>query len=408
MSDSDRVVVVGGGLAGLSCAVRLHEAGREVVLLEAGDGVGGRVRTDEVDGFLLDRGFQVFLDAYAEAGEFLDLEALELGGFEPGALIWGAGRMRRMMDVFRRPMGIFATLMSGIGGVGDKLLVAKLRGKLRKASVEEIWGWEDVSTEKFLKDFGFSDEMVDVFFRSFYGGIFLERELRTSCRMFCFTFKMFSEGRACLPREGMGAIPAQLLGRLPEGCVRLGARVVGVDGVGVTLEGGEHVPAGRVMLAVDGGAADSLLGDGLKSMGWRGVFCVYFSADVAPVDEGILVLNGHGNGLVNHVCVPSQVCGSYAPEGKHLISVSLLGEHDVDGLAERVRYELMEWFGSGVLDWEHLRTYEIRKGLPENLPGMERGVREVDGVLVCGDFCESASIEGAVRSGLKAAELILS
>ncbi|MDA7934695.1 FAD-dependent oxidoreductase, partial [Akkermansiaceae bacterium] len=114
------IVIVGAGLSGLACAVTLHRSGREVVVLEASDGVGGRVRTDEIDGFLLDRGFQVYLDAYPEAGEMLDLDALDLKSFEPGSMVFDGSKLCRVMDVFRRPRDLVASALAPIGTIFDK------------------------------------------------------------------------------------------------------------------------------------------------------------------------------------------------------------------------------------------------------------------------------------------------
>lgn len=183
------------------------------------------MRTDEVDGFLLDRGFQVFLSAYPEARRILDLEALDLRPFRAGALVMRGGRRRRLMDVFRCPRYLLETAMQPIGTVWDKLLVAKLRHWVRRSSVDDIAARDDRATEDYLRDYGFSEGMIDGFFRPFYGGIFLERELRTSSRMFEFTFKMFAEGSATLPAGGMSAIPRQLAARLPRGSIRLNTRV---------------------------------------------------------------------------------------------------------------------------------------------------------------------------------------
>lgn len=212
MSASEKkVLIVGGGLAGLACAIRLHQSGARPLIFEGSDGVGGRVRTDEVDGFLLDRGFQVFLDAYPEAGALLDMDKLDLRAFRPGALIYQTSGMRRIMDVLREPRHLIESALAPVGSLADKLRVARLRWRLMRLSTEEIAGHEDMTTESYLKHAGFSPAMIDGFFRSFYGGIFLERELQTSSRMFEFTFKMFSQGSATLPSRGMGKFRASWL-----------------------------------------------------------------------------------------------------------------------------------------------------------------------------------------------------
>ena len=235
------VLIVGAGMAGLACALQLHRAGRAVRVFEASDGVGGRVRTDVHDGFLLDRGFQVFLDTYPQTRKLLDLEALDLKAFEPGALIYRGGRLHRLMDVFRRPASAWSSLTAPVGSLSDKLRVGWLRMKLLNSSFEAIAAREDRTTESYLREFGFSETIIDRFFRAFYGGIFLERELRTSSRMFEFTFKLFGRGSATVPANGMGEIPKQLASRLPHGTIQLNQAVktVGIDSI--TLESGERI-----------------------------------------------------------------------------------------------------------------------------------------------------------------------
>ncbi len=387
----------------------LSRAGLKVLVLEGSDGVGGRVRTDEVDGFLLDRGFQVFLDAYPEAGRILDLQALDLRPFRPGALVMRGGRRHRLMDVFRTPRHFLGTALQPIGSVRDKLLVAKLRYRARHSTVEEIAARDDRSTEDFLRAFGFSEGMIDGFFRPFYGGIFLERELTTSSRMFEFTFKMFAEGSATLPAEGMSAIPRQLAARLPEGAIRLGTPVRAVDRNSIVTEDGERLRADFVVVATDGSTATSLVpGLPRKEMAWRSVTALYFSAPKSPLGEAIIALNGDTGGVVNNVCVLSDVTPAYAPAGRALVSVSVLGDPDPDGLEERVRAELADWFGGEVARWEWLRTDRIPRALPVSNPsGKTDGYQVSEGIYVCGDHCSSASIEGALVSGTRVANAIL-
>lgn len=174
--------------------MRLHGRGLSPLIIEGSDAVGERVRTDRVDGFLLDRGFQVYLSAYPEAGKLLDLEALGLSRFRPGALVFRDGRFHRLMDVFRCPQHALGTAAQPIGTIKDKLLVGKMRLGAKRLTEKRMRDQDDRTTETYLRDYGFSEGMLNQFFRAFYGGIFLERDLRTSSRMFQFTFKMFAEG----------------------------------------------------------------------------------------------------------------------------------------------------------------------------------------------------------------------
>ena len=268
-----------------------------------------------------------------------------------------------------------------------------------------------MTTEKYLQRAGFSSCMIDVFFRSFYGGIFLERELSTSSRMFEFTFKMFSQGSATLPARGMVEIPRQLSSRLPDGTIRPGARVVEIRAGGITLESGEQIAGDAVVVATDATAAARLMpATASAEPAWRSVTCLYFAADHSPLREAIIVLNGTGSGLVNNVCVPSDVSPDYAPPGQALISVSLLGMPEPADLEAQVLEELEAWFGSDVRKWRHLRTVRIERALPELESGVGLagpGFRRHAGILICGDHLWSASIEGAIISGLRTADAIL-
>ena len=406
-----RVLIVGGGLAGLACAVRLQEAGAQPLIVEASDDVGGRVRTDLVDGFRLDRGFQVYLDAYPEAGKFLDLPRLDLRPFQPGALVWLDGRLHRVMDVFRDQRHLLASALAPVGSLADKLRVAALKWRISRSTLEDIAARADLTTEAYLRRAGFSRRMIDVFFRSFYGGIFLERDLRTSSRMFEFTFKMFSRGSATLPAQGMQAIPRQLASRLPAEAIRRGARVTEVQPGRIKLESGEDLEGDVVVVAADATTAARLL-PGLvsKEPDWRAVTGLYFAAGKSPLREAIIALNGTGRGLINNVCVLSDVAPAYAPPGQALISISVLGAPAIPDLEQQIIAELEPWFGQEVRGWRHLRTDRIERALPEQPPitgSLGPCFREIEGIFVCGDHLTSASIEGAIISGLRTAEALL-
>lgn len=406
-----RVLIVGGGLAGLACGVRLQEAGAQPLIVEASDDVGGRVRTDVVDGFLLDRGFQVYLDAYPETGKLLDLSRLDLRPFKPGALVFLDGRLHRVMDVFRDPRHFLASALAPVGSLADKLRVAALKWRISRSTLAEIAGREDLTTTDYLRRAGFSRRMIDVFFRSFYGGIFLERDLRTSSRMFEFTFKMFSQGNATLPAKGMQEIPRQLASRLPADAIRRSTQVTEVQPGKITLASGENLRGDAVVVATDATTAAHLIPALVtKEPDWRAVTELQFTAGKSPLGEAIIALNGTGRGLINNVCVLTDVAPGYGPAGQALISISVLGVPAIPDIESQIIAELEAWFGPEVRGWRHLRTERIARALPEQPPVTEplgRCFREIDGIFSCGDHLSSASIEGAIISGLRTADAIL-
>jgi len=411
MPDHD-VLIVGAGLAGLACALELHGKGATPLVLEAGDAVGGRVRTDVVDGFLLDRGFQVILEAYPECRRLLDYDALGLRPFYPGAEIWTGDGFNRFADPYRRPQDALATLASPPGTFSDKLKVTTFRKEVLAGAAEDLLQGPDRTVQEDLRAFGFSDEMVDRFFRPFFGGVLLNRELSDSSRIFRYIFRMFSVGAIAIPAEGMGQIPNQLAARLPDGAIRLNSRVASVDAGKVVLESKEELRGEAVVVATEGPEAARLL-PGIPEPGSKATTCVYFDAPKAPLSGPVLILNGSGTGLVNHVAVLSEVSPDYAPSGRHLVSVSCLGIPDLpeEALLDGVMAQMARWFGDEVGDGRHLRIYRIPHALPLQSPGVleppEREVRVYPGVFVCGDHRETASLQGALHSGRRAAEAVL-
>ncbi|MFN0129672.1 MAG: FAD-dependent oxidoreductase [Verrucomicrobiales bacterium] len=274
------MLIAGGGLAGLACGVRLQEAGAQPLILEASDDVGGRVRTDVVNGFRLDLGFQVYLDAYPEAGKFLDLPSPDLRPFKPGALLYLDGRLHRVMDVFRDARHLPASALAPVGSLADKRRVAALKWRISRSPLADIASREGLTIEAYLRRAGFSHRMIDVFFRSFYGGTFLERDLRTSSRMFEFTFKMFSRGGATLPAQGMQEIPRQLASRLPADAIRRGARVTEVRPGKITLASSQCLEGDAVVVAADATTAARFIPCfATKEPDWRAVTGLYFTAD---------------------------------------------------------------------------------------------------------------------------------
>jgi len=412
MPSSADVIIVGAGLAGLSCARELQAKEISFEILEASDGIGGRVRTDTMDGFLLDRGFQVLLTAYPEAKRALDGARLELKPFIPGVISWYAGRMNRLVDPWRTGGSWRAAWQAEVGTLMDMLLIARLRSRLRRSSIEQIFQRPDRSTKEALAVRGFSNEVIHRFFRPLIGGILLDGELKSSSRMFEFVLKMLSEGDAALPARGMGAIPAQLAEKFPAGAVRLNACVEALHENELSLAGGETLRARAVVIAADGPSAAHLVGEVEPAS--RSVTCFYYAADEPPVAEPILVLNGDGAGPVNNFAVISRVAPGYAPAGQHLVSAAVLGTHQLTDvqLGGFIIAQMKSWFGKIASTWRFLRSYRIRHAQPQQYPGAleppQRPVRIRPGVYTCGDHRDNASINGALASGRRAAEAVVS
>jgi phytoene dehydrogenase-like protein len=405
LPDSCDVAVVGAGLAGLSAARLLRERGRQPHVFEASDGVGGRVRTDEVDGFLLDRGFQVLLTAYPELHEQFDVDALELKAFDPGALVWLRGKGHVVSDPFRRPTTALATATAPVGSLTDKVRIAGLRHRVRRGAPSRLLRGEDVSTGQMLRDTGFSPRMLQRFFVPLIGGIQLDPELTASRRMFDIVFRMLADGDAAVPALGMGRISAQLASHLPAESIHLSAPVTSVDSDGITIGGDKRVRAQAVLVATDGPAASILTG--LPTVKSRSVSCVYFAADTPPTDSKLIVLDGTACGPALNIAVMSNVSRHYAPPGRHLVAAAVPGVVEGD-LEHEVRDQLTRMFGSQVGSWTHLRTYRIPHGQPDQSPPFspKKAVHLRDNLFVGGDHRDTASIQGALFSGRRCAEAI--
>ncbi len=404
------VVVVGAGLAGLACARELALRRIPVKVLERGDAVGGRVRTDEVDGFLLDRGFQIFLTAYPEARRVLDYDALALKPLYPGALVYRGGKIHRIADPWRKPMDAAITLVNPIGTVADKARFAEWRHKVMSSSLEEIFSRPQQRSEDYLKERGFSDAFIDAFMRPFFGGVFQERPLDTSSRMLEFMLRMFAEGEAAVPAGGMRRIPEQLAEQLPDGTVQLGSDVQRVWESGVELAGGDVIHARAVVIATDGTRACELTDHAVPGPSWRGTNCLYFAAPEPPVKGAFLVLDADRDGPLNQMIVMSEVSPEYAPPGQALVSTTIIGMERGLGQVRAVMEQLSRWFGPKVEHWRHLRSYDISEGIPVMSPEFmaepQKSVRVRDGLYVCGDHREHGSIQGALSSGHRAAEAV--
>ncbi len=404
MSERTDVVVVGAGLAGLAAAHTLVAAGRSVTVIEASDGVGGRVRTDVVQGFQLDRGFQVLLTAYPEVSRQLDVDALRLREFDPGALVWIRGRFHRVGDPLRRPSSALSSALAPVGSIADKARLARLLLRLRRSDPHALLRGHDMDARAALVADGFSEVMIDRFFRPLLGGIQLDAGLTASRRMSDVVLRSLAVGSSAVPAAGMGAIPAQLAAGLPPGTIRLATPVVSVAAGRVTTTAGEEIAADHVVVATEGPSAAALLG--LPMVASRSVSCVWFAAPIPPFRDRLIALDGAGSGPVLNVAVMTNVAPEYSSDGRALIAAACPGP---SGSIDDVLSQLRGWFGAQLDGWSHLRTNVIEHGQPDSRPPFspKRRVALGDGLYVCGDHRDTPSIQGALYSGRRCAEAIL-
>ena len=412
MMPAKYVIIVGAGLAGLACAVRLMDENISFSILEADQRIGGRLKSDHIDGFILNHGFQVLQTAYPEARRVLNYDQLALKPFWPGAIVRVNGKFHRIADPVRRPRELWSTLTAPIATIGDRLKLLRLTQKVRRESPSEIFQDQDMTTLEFLRSRGFSEKMIQRFWIPFFAGVCLDPVIEASSRVLQYVLKVFAEGDVALPARGMAAIVDQLAERLPIERIRTEARVESVHPEGVVLASGESIEASAVVVATEGPETARLMGDKAKE-GSRGEFCLYYAAKTAPIDVPFLVLNAEGVGRINSLTVPSIVAPTYAPSGQHLISVVVLGSTDVESsvVETAVRNELAEWFGGVVNQWRHLKTFGIKHALPVQSPPMPDptlAARQVKpGIFICGEYGSVPGIQWALLSGRRAAEAVM-
>lgn len=408
MDNQYDIIIVGAGLSGLTAAKQLEEFNLRILVIDQSDRAGGRVKTDNVDGFLLDRGFQVYLDQYPEGKAQLDLGALNLNPYEPGAICFNNYKQFEVMDTSRKKAALPKMAFSPVGTFMDKIRLGNMNARLKNADLQEIFERPEHTTLDYLKQSGYSDTIINRFFKPFFSGIFLENKLDTSSRMFEFVLKMMGEGHACLPEKGMEAIPLQLKRKLNKTEFRFHTTVKYVSPNEVVTNEGDTISCKAVIVAAE---ADKLIPGFESDMKWHDTATYYFSTDnKPPIDKKLIALNYNEKSNINLVNVPSNVAHSYAPKGKHLIGVSLkrIPKESVEDAVEEIKRELVMPFGDSVMHWKFLKNYHIHKALPQpgdmktEIPFTETRVRP--GLYLAGDYLLNGSINGAMRSGHLAAQ----
>lgn len=397
------VAIVGAGLAGLAAALRLTTAGAEVVLLEASDAPGGRVRTDARDGLLLDRGFQLLNPAYPEARRVLDLDALDLQPFGAGVTVHHDGARHVLADPFRLPSATLATLRTPFGTLREKVAAARWGAAVGLGPAARIRRQPDETLEQTLRRRGVTGEIAQLV-RLFLSGVLAEDELATSRRFGEFLLRAFVRGTPALPARGMQAMPDQLAAKLPAGVLRLNCGVTRITGTTVHTDAGT-IGARAVIVAADPAAAGALLGRSAPAM--KPLTTYYHLPGSPPATNRLLHVDLDRTGPIRNTAVVSTVAPAYARHGV-LIASTVLGERGT-ALEATIRAQAGRIYGTDPAQWEHLATYPIRHALPAFPPGqpLQRRVDLGGGVFVAGDHRDTASIQGALVSGRRAADAVL-
>jgi protoporphyrinogen oxidase len=398
------IVIIGAGIAGLTCAKYLKDRGIEALILEASDGIGGRVRTDIINGCKLDRGFQVLLTSYPEAEKLLNYKDLQLQNLPSGARIRNGNEFFVMPNPLKNVWTAPQALFSPVGSFFDKLKILQLNSDTRHAI--EPSSKSNETTISFLKNYGYSDSILNNFFKPFMGGVFLEEELQTDSSFFKFLYGLFAKGEVAIPKNGMEMIPDQIASHLSPGQIRLNAAVKRIDGTIVYLESGETIEAEKIVVATDGNSAAKLLGNEVKTK-FNGTVCLYFESDfpLKMIGEPYLIINANPDELIDHILFSSAVVPGYAPEGKTLISVNLIGNKEFT--EAKVLTELNKWFGNEN-DWKHLNTYKIPYALPQFFQdsATESNLKINENLYRCGDYTAYPSLNAAMKTGREVAEML--
>ncbi|MDL2344067.1 NAD(P)/FAD-dependent oxidoreductase [Deinococcus sp. MIMF12] len=405
------IVVVGAGLAGLTAARVLTQSGRRVRVLEAGEQVGGRVMSRMVEGYTLDAGYQVLFPAYPALRRNVDLAALDLVPIAPAGVVRRGERADVLGDPRRDPASLPSTLTTKALTLADKARVARLAARLALPAPHTLLVGPDETTESYLRRQGFSEGALTNFFRPFFGGIFLRRDLHTSARLFRYYFRMLLDGGAALPRAGIGELPRQLAAGLD---VTTGVQVTALrprpEGVTLVTGAGE-LDASSVLVATDADTAAALTGEPL-SRGRLGSTYLHYASGTRLDPQPRLLLNAE-EGFINNAQWVSEAIPERAPAGGHLLTVTVLGLPDLDddALDARVRGELGRWYGAGAAG---LRTLHVERipfaqfpQPPEYAATLAGHATGLPGVLLASEVTSMSSVQGAMESGEKAAAILL-
>lgn len=399
-----KIHIIGAGVSGLIAAKVLEDNGFKPTIIEATDRVGGRVKTDIVEGYQLDHGFQVLLTSYPAAQKYINFDALELQHFLPGAAIFQNGTQKKLGDPLRNLSLLLPTLFSGIGSISDKVKILKLNLLLKKTTLDAIFTKQEKSTYNYLKDFGFSQEMIDSFFKPFFSGIFLEEQLETSSRMFEFVYKMFGEGTAALPKSGIEAIPQQLKSNLKQTKFVFNTKVKTLEENKIILANGSELESDYTIIATEN--SEMLQNNRTLKTDWKSCEALYFETTSKKIDKKLIGLIAEKETFINNIFYHTNLETKLQGE-KELLSVTVVKEHNfnMEQLQSQVELELKKY--CGIENLRFLKSYRIPKALPKLLNlKYELSPSETqfsNSIFLAGDVQLNGSLNAAIIAGERAA-----
>ena len=399
-----KIHIIGAGISGLIAAQILENHGYHPTILEATNSVGGRVKSEMVKGYQLDHGFQVLLTSYPAAKKYLNYDALELQEFLPGATIFKDTKQQTIGDPLRSFSLLFPTLFSSIGNFADKTKILKLNTLLKKKKIAAIFKIDEITTLHYLQNFGFSESIINDFFKPFFSGIFLEPNLETSSRMFEFVYKMFGDGLAVVPKNGIQEISNQLKSNLKNTTFKFNSPVKEVKNKEIILQDDTILESDFTIITTE---ANNLISN-LKNQEttWKSCENLYFETNKRVIKKPLIGLIADKNSLINNIFYHTSLATS-TKNSKELLSVTVVKEHklsDLD-LILRVTEDLKRFCNIDVKKF--LKHYHIKKALPKltnlqyEISSTETKLKET--VFLAGDQMINGSLNAAMISGERAA-----
>lgn len=405
MKKDFEIIIIGAGLSGLTCAYECKKRNKDFILVEKSDRVGGKIGSIKENGYIFDLGFQVYNTNYIEANGYLNIEDLKLNFFKPGALIYDKNSFKIFSDPIRDPITIFHTLFSGLSTFKDKLKILNLKYSLKDYSIDNN-NTEESTTLKFLEEYGFSEKIINRFFKPFFSGIFLENKLETSSKFFKYVFSNFNRGYATLPKNGMQEIPNQLYNKLDKGSILFNKKVLKINNKGeITLNDQQILKAKHIVLT---GNLDKFTEEKI-SFKSNSVKTIYFSTSIKIKNSSYINLFPHDD-LINNIAVLTSISKAYSNNEDSLLSISIINtDIGKDDLIPIIKLKLSNFYRAEISDFTYLKFFDLKKAtITQNVGHFEKRIKYNNKIIFAGEYTTNGSIEGAIQSGKQAFEKIVS